>query len=223
LKTIINTISLIFFISFSLTSCGRNNQPIIPADATIYEDAEDGTTQRWEVWGGYPIENVKIGANGSKHSILLRENWLRDKDGNYILDKNGYPINGAHYELQMKNDHQFILEFDKMKEKNKEVHFCFTFGVKVDTTFGKRLISFNPFYDKENMDANIIPADNDALELVFPLSMQYVTDAGVWRHLRFDLVSYLHQLEPNNNIVSITAFYFEGGDDYLDNIFLVSK
>jgi hypothetical protein len=220
LKTVISIISLIFFISFIFTGCGNDT---ILKDATIYEDAEDGSVERWKVQMGYPVKNVEVGANGSKRSMLFKENWLRDKDDNYVLDANGYPINAAHYELQMINDHQFILEFDKMKEKNEIEHFCFTVGVKVHTTLGKRLISFNPYYDKVHMNANIIPADDNAKELVFPLSMQYVTDAGVWKHLRFDLVSYLHQLEPDNNILLVTAFYFEGGDDYLDNIQLSSK
>jgi len=215
LKKSIIVIILTFFIS-----CGKDTTII---NATTYEDAEDGSIQRWEVQMGYPIKNVIGGANGSKRSILLKENWLRDANNEYILDKNGYPINGAHYELKMINDHQFILEFDKMKEKNEEEHFCFTVGIKVDTTFGKRLISFNPFYDKENMNAEIIPADNNAKELVFPLSMKYVDVAGVWKHLKFDLNSYLHQLEPDNKILLVKSFYFEGGDDYLDNIQLSSK
>jgi hypothetical protein len=220
LKTVISIINLTFFILFTFIGCGNDT---IFNDATIYEDAEDGSVERWKVQMGYPVKNVEIGANGSKRSILLKENWLRDKDENYILDANGYPINEAHYELQMINDHQFILEFDKMKEKNKKEHFCFTVGVKVDTIFGKRLISFNPFYDKEDMSAEIIPVDNNAKELVFPLSMKYVDVTGVWKHLKFDLISYLHQLEPDNNISLVTAFYFEGGDDYLDNIQLSSK
>jgi hypothetical protein len=214
---------------FTFISCSDSTRDNIDGDNpineysihdTIYEDAEDGTIDRWEELNerGIPIQNVEIGANGSNRSIFLRDNWRRDNDGNYIKDENGFPINDAHYELPIHNNHQFILEFDKMK-KEADITYCFTIGVKLDTKDGERHISFNPFYDKEDMEANAQwILDGSVKELVFPLSMDYVDITNVWEHLRFDLVDYLNILDPGNEIIEVTAFYFQGGDDYLDNI-----
>jgi len=222
LKIFINFISLTLFVLFTFISCGSNTF----IDATVYEDAEDGSTSKWEVWEGYPIQNVEIGANGSSRSIFVEENWLRNEDGSFIKDDNDFPINGAHYELPIHNNYQFILEFDKMRKavEETELQYCFTVGVKLNTKDGERHISFNTFYDKENIEANaqwII--DGTVKELVFPLSMDYVDIENVWKHLQFNLVDYLNRLDPGNEIIEVTAFYFQGGDDYLDNIRLVSE
>jgi hypothetical protein len=227
LKSFIYILGIILFTFNSCGSGGSGNSPIlnydIPEDATIYEDAEDGSIERWEVQQGHPVQNVKIGSNGSERSIYLRENWLRDENDNYILSEDGYPTNGAHYEIAMHNDNQFILEFDKMKKHDK-IKYCFTVGVKLLTDYGTRYISFNPFYDKEGMDARAQwLLDGTVRELNFPLSMSYVKVTNVWKHLRFNLSDYLHQFEPDNHIISVNAFYFEGGNDYLDNILLTSE
>jgi hypothetical protein len=221
MKNIVYNISFLLLLLFTLTSCGRNSLDIEPLNYefndsdSIYEDGEDGSTDRWIVKNGYPVENVNIGANGSSRSIFLRQNWYEDD--------NGKIINGAHYELEIGNENQFILEFDKMKKSAKTKH-CFTVGVKLDTTQGERHISFNTFYDKEGVSANAQWIIDDTIkEIVFPLSMDYVKISNVWKHLRFDLVKYLHEFEPDNDINSVIAFYFQGGDDYLDNIRLVSE
>lgn len=227
MKKIFNMYISLFIILLTFTSCGSdNNASMFPytfnKDDTIYEDAEDGKIGRWQVIQGHPVENVADGANGSARSILLRENWLRDGKGEFQLNENGFPINDAHYELPLNNDTQFIIEFDK-KKKESEEQFCFTVGIKLETQLGERLLSFNPFYAREGMQADTQILDDNVLEFVFPLSMDYVDIGGVWKHLRFDLVKYLHQFEPDNEILLVTAFYFQGGDDYLDNIRLVSE
>ncbi len=227
MKTFINTIGLVLFILFTFISCGSDSTIDTPTDKdyTVYEDAEDGSIARWEELGerGLPIQNIELGSNGSKRSIFLRENWRRDDDGNFTKDENGFAINDAHYELPNHNNHQFILEFDKMK-KEADITYCFTIGVKLDTKEGERHISFNTFYDKENIEANAQWIINDSVkELVFPLSMDYVNITNVWKHLKFDLTEYLEKLDPGNEIYEVTAFYFQGGDDYLDNIRLSSE
>jgi len=216
------------FAILNFTSCGSDsvqeeNYYSFADSDSIYETAEDGSVDNWSVFAGHPIENIKIGANGSNRSIFVRENWLRNEDGSYATNEYGFPINDAHYELSIDNNYQFILEFDKMKKEAKTMH-CFTLGVKLETEYGERHILFDPFYDKEGMEANTQwIMDGSVKELIFPLSMDYVNIGNVWKHLRLDLNDYLHQFEPDNNINTITAFYFQGGDDYLDNIRLVSE
>jgi hypothetical protein len=215
-------ILLTTFTSMLLTSCGGSldtNDGDVKAydlnkNATVYETAEDGSTKRWTVWGGHPIENAKRGANGSNRSIFLKKDW--------DLADEAHPINNANYVLSMVNDQQFILEFDKMKINGAAKH-CFTTGVTVETTDGTRHLSFNTFYDREGFQTSVQNLEDGSTEIIFPLNMSYVNDSDVWKHIRLDLNAYLHQQEPNNNITSTTQFYFQGGDDYLDNIRLVSK
>ncbi len=219
-------LTLLLFTSFIFISCGSDrsgeNYYSFNDSDSIYWDGEDGTIGNWQLWQGHPIENVAKGANGSKRSILLREDWIGE-DGD---DYESY-INGASYHLPIQNDYQTILEFDKMKKRGEKINHCFIVGVKTITEYGERWISFNTFYDLRKIDASSQWFDTEngsVLEFVFPLSMnEYVTQDSVWKHLRFDLNSYLQQFEPDNKILSIESFYFEGGDDYLDNIRLVSQ
>jgi len=192
---------------------------------TVYEDGEDGETSRWAVWQGHAIANADIGADGSNHSIFVRHNWLYTDAGDSVLDENGFPINAAHYQLDMYNDHQFILELDKMKKGGYNGNnYCFSMGVKLATNYGVRYITFNPYYERESIEqSEQYIMNGEVKELTFPLSMSYVLDTGVWQHLRFDLNNYLHQFEPNNQITEVLSFYFQGGDDYLDNIRLLSE
>ncbi len=225
MKTFLH-LTLLIFISSIFISCGSNrsgeNYYNFNDSDSIYWDGEDGTIGNWQLWEGHPIENVEKGANGSKRSILLRENWIGD-DGD---DYESY-INGASYHLPIGNDFQSILEFDKMKKRGKKINHCFIAGVKTTTNYGERWISFNTFYDLKKYEANsqwFDVGDKSVVEFVFPLSMdEYVTQDSVWKHLRFDLNSYLQKFEPDNKIISVESFYFEGGDDYLDNIRLVSE
>lgn len=199
-------------ITLFLTSCGGSGTK--KTTYTLYEDGEDGLVERWEVRDGLAIENVQSGANGSKRSIYLKQNWdLSDPE---------HPINNANYILAMENDHEFIVEFDKMKIARDEL-YCFTTGATVETDQGVRHISYDTFYDREGYDAITQEFSDGSIEMVFPLSMSYVNDSNVWKHVRLDLAKELHRFEPENNIIKVIQFYFQGGDDYLDNIQLVSK
>ena len=231
MKSFFYLIGLTSLVLFTFISCGGSDRSSASKETyysfndsdTIYEDGEDGSISRWELRIGHPIQNVNIGANGSDRSILVRENWLRGEDGNLTLNEYGDATNNAHYELPLNNDYQFILEFDKMKKIANITH-CFTVGVKLDTIWGERHISFNTFFDQQGspaMEQWIL--DDTVLEMVFPLDMAYVNEANVWRHLRFNILEYLHEFEPDNEIINMKSFYFQGGDDYLDNIRLVSE
>ncbi len=227
-RTIYTVVTI--FLLFTLISCSSDKKEdsldvsyTLNPDDTVYEDAEDGNTSRWLKSWGYAIENVEGGANGSKRSIFVREDWLREDNGSLLTTEEGYNVNLAHYELPMENSRQFILEFDK-KRAIIDPSYCFSVGVKVETKMGERHITFNTWFDQEKMEPiEQWLVEEKIKELVFPLSMEYVKDAGRWKRLRFDLTKYLHKFEPDNEIVKVISFYFQGGDDYLDNIRLVSK
>ncbi len=235
MKKFINFLTLSSFIIFTFISCkGAEKTPVFGelsysfnASDTMYEDAEDGSVSKWVVKQGFPVQNVPIGSNASARSIFVRQNWLLNDDGNFTKDENGYPINAADYELTLENKKQFILEFDIMKKEARLKH-SFTLGVKINTKLGERDISFNTYFDF----AKSPPIEqwifgNTVKEMVFPLSKDYSEDyisiGDVWKHVRLDIREYLHVFEPNNEIIEMKVFYFQGGDNYLDNIRLVSQ
>ncbi len=235
MKIFINFLAISFFLLFTFTSCqSTENSPKYKQlnysfndSDTMYEDAEDGSIKRWAILQGFPIQNVAIGSNGSNRSIFLRQNWLLEDDGSFTKDENGYPINAAHYELKLENKKQFIIEFDIMKKEARLKH-SFTLGVEVDTKLGKRHISFNTYYDY--IKASPIEqwiSNNTIKEMVFPLSkdysVDYITIGNAWKHVRLDIEQYLQEYEPENEIIEMRKFYFQGGDNYLDNIRLVSQ
>jgi len=220
-----NYLSLLIIAIIMLSGCGSTSTELrypIPKEASMYEDAEDGLVKRWEIKDGFSVENVETGANGSDRSIFVKQNWLLDDDGEFLKDENGFAINAAYYELKINNDKQYVLQFDKMKIDSDRT-YCFTVGAKVDTTNGIRYISFNTFYDRQHMEQDSVLLDDDVKEFISPLSMSYVNDTNVWKHIRLDLPKYLHNFEPNNHILSVKTFYFQGGNDYLDNIYFTAK
>jgi len=231
MRKLINFSVIVPFILFTLLACGSNrsadtNEFYSFNDSdTIYETAEEGNTSKWLESDGLEIQNVEEGSNGSSRSILVKENWLRDENGDLKKSENGNLTNLAHYELPMNNEKQFILEFDKMRKiGGNDISYCFTVGVKLDTEYGERLISFNTFFDLAKMDSMEQWLVEDMVkEMVFPLSMNYVNEVNTWKRLRFDLEASLHEFEPDNKINKVISFYFQGGDDYLDNIRLVSE
>lgn len=220
MKHIFYTISFILFIAFNFTACGSDNSRSTPNYYTfndsdsIYETAEDGSVDKWQTWAGFEsydhIENVDIGANGSDRSIFIRNEWIDDF------------TNISNFKLPLNNDYQFILELDQMKKHAENKH-CFIVGVHLDTEWGTRYISFSTYFALEMRTPSIQTYENGIKEMNFPLDMKYVDQTNVWQHMRFNLTDYLHQFEPGNNILNVEAFTFQGGDDYLDNIRLVSE
>ena len=139
-------------------------------------------------------------------------------------------VSGVSYRLtneegtDWNNTTQKILHLDHMKKISKDNKlYSFTLSVEVQTKLGKRMLSFNTYYDKMKFEPDSQNYDDvDYIELVYPLDMKYVSQHDKWQHIRIDLTEYLHKLEPQNEILSVNAFVFEGGDDYLDNISLSS-
>ncbi len=220
---ILKTLFFLLFSLFIITACGSSSSNNIDITNTLYEDAENGLVDKWEVTvGSYEVLNIQEGANNSNRSIFLRHDWH---------EENGEMVSGVSYRLtnengtDWNNTTQKVLHLDHMKKISKDNKlYSFTISVETDTKLGKRMLSFNTYYDKTDMNPSSQSyPDVDYIELTFPLSMQYVREFDIWQHIRLDLEEYLHQLEPQNEIISVNAFVFEGGDDYLDNISLASN
>ncbi len=217
-----------FFMIISLTSCSSDRSDIytyttLSQNATIYEDAESGSNDKWEVYlGPYDVEIADFGADGSSHSVLLKQNWHKE-DGHYI--------SGVYYRLTNQehtnwdNTTQKVLHFDHLKKRSDDGSlYCFTVGVEADTSYGKRTILFNTYFDKKHYPPDVTPIEEeDTVQITFPLLTRSVNSTKNWQHVSFNIEEYLHKVEPDNDIIAINAFVVDGGDDYFDNIALDSQ
>jgi len=204
--------------SFNMEAQDSFSVEAVNMDPTVYEDGEDGTTERWVVLtdGGH-VSNVADGAAGSARSIMLwgpywQGGGWREIDYKLYLDANQNPWN---------NRFQHILEFDLKTNHSWEP--CFYFELQMDSTDGKRVISFDTYIPHTHQQESIRQMDG-YVQLSFGISESY-RYGRVWKHIRLDLQEYMNRFEPDNVITSIDGFLFNGrGGDYkLDNIKLVSE
>jgi len=178
---------------------------------TIYEDGEDGTTNRWLSKGEGTISNQAVGYNSAR-SIYTPAVW-RGWDVGYT----------SHYELtniahtSWNNTTQRVLKFEHKTTGSP----CFVFGVYIDTIQGPRVMTWSTWYERNNMPPTKVVYDDGGVELMYPIreSIRYAHD---WQPHSYDLEERLKVIEPDNNIISVDAFYTTGGK-YYDNIRLESE
>jgi len=166
--------------------------------STIYEDANGSISPNWiHVSGPYPPAYF----NGI---IRLRAKWTNSSTNTseYTL-----PFNVA-------NTTDKILEVDVGGAGRWTPHF--NVGVLVQTTQGYRRMLWDSFMNHYN-----VPANKNGVVLAFPTYVELQrSTANSQKHLRVNIEKYLRILEPNNRLISVTAFFATGGD--LDNIKLSS-
>ncbi len=211
--------TLLTTLLLSLAGCGGGVSDTY-AITKVYENGEDGSAARWSRYNicPYDAQNVAGGAQGSARSIFLRQNWVKQPDGSY-KNEAGYILHNADGS-DWNDTLRTILDFDKMKRFSADqMLYCFDCGVELDTAQGPRRLVFSTWFDKNHTPPQRKEFPH-IVEFTFPLSMEYVQKPDVWQHLHFDLNDYLHRFEPDNTITSVRFFFFEGGDDYLDNISL---
>ncbi len=184
-----------------------------PLPPTVYEDAEDGTTQRWVNKGGYSVQNRNGGYQSAK-SIYIPAKWKKI---------NGAWINETHNELlradlsSWNNTTQKILKFEHKTPYSP----CFVFGVYVTTLEGKRTMTWSMWYARNNMPPTKLIYEGGNVELMYPISDAMRREKN-WTPYTFDLEQLLKVLEPQNRILSVDGFYATGGK-YYDNIRLESE
>ncbi|NPA81238.1 MAG: hypothetical protein GXO31_01380 [Epsilonproteobacteria bacterium] len=190
----------------------QNNEP------TVYEDAEDGSIERWaRLSNKGHISNVAGGADGSARAIMLwGPFWYGGRWGE--IDYKLY-LNSDHDPWN--NHYQHILEFDIKTNHSWEP--CFYFELPLMTSQGRRVISFDTYIPHTHQQESRRDM-GDYVQLSFGISEDY-RRGRVWKHVRLDLQEYVNRFEPDNIILSVDGFVFNtrGGDYLLDNIRLVSE
>jgi hypothetical protein len=192
---------------------------------TVYEDAENGLSGDWKTTGGnYAPLRVNRGFKSSG-AVQLKTEWIDETK------------NISEYQLDLHhNTTQPILEVDiggvgNAGESPAGIHSHwnpgtmphYKIGVIATTSQGYRLITWSSFYTHSNIPAT--KRDYGSwVALSFPSPLEQVrwnSNKDLWERHRFDVEAYIHQLEPDNNLISIDKFIATGGN--LDNIKLLSR
>jgi len=168
--------------------------------ATVYEDAEDESTNRWHVYdkspAGATVDNV----------------YLQDRDHNAIEfigagTKNGYILgNWEGQEGAWNNTEEYILKWSMKFDKGYTVY------VRVMTKNGARYIYYTPS-DKSNGKRN-----NEYIHI----GLGKQSNNGIWQDFTRDLAADLKKNEPNNQLLSINAFLVRG-NGMVDDVELINK
>ena len=166
--------------------------------SSVYEEANGAISADWiHVSGPY----APVHYNGVAR---LRAKWIDNQ------------TNTSEYTLAfpLANTTQNVLELDVGGVGRWTPHF--NVGVIVQTTNGQRRMLWDSFLNHYNVSAN-----KQGTVLSYPTYVELQRNtANSRKHFRVNVDKYLKILEPNNKVLSITAFFATGGD--LDNIKLSS-
>ena len=164
----------------------------------MYEDANASISPNWiHVSGPYPPTYF----NGIAR---LKAKWVNNT------------TNTSEYTLPFNvvNTTDKVLELDVGGAGRWTPHF--NVGVLVQTTQGYRRMLWDSFMNHYN-----VPANKNGVVLAFPTYVELQrSTANSRKHFRVNIEKYLRILEPDNRLISVTAFFATGGD--LDNIKLSS-
>lgn len=177
----------------TLTRFTVSNQAV---SSTIYESATNALSENWVHISGPTAPYLQGGM------VNLTPNWINNT------------TNTSEYRLVFDeaNTAQKVLELDAGGLRY-QLHFYI--GVIVETKYGSRKMIWDPFFAHEN----VAPFKNEQY-LSYPLYIDIQEESQTRKHVRVDVEKYLRLLEPDNKILSISAFMASGGD--LDEIKLSS-
>ena len=164
------------------------------ATATIYEDAEDGTTSSWRVTDAKPA------------GAVVSNIFDTDKNSNVIQfegegRRNAYTIGAKKGANGWKNSHEKSIKWSmNFSEK-------FKFSLYADTEKGRRIFQF----DYKNRDKGFYKKRYIKMGLGSK-SMQ-----GEWVDIHHNLEADLKRFEPDNSLIAINGMKIQGSGK-IDNI-----
>ena len=175
-------------------SCSLDNIEIIDdlmnGDFTIYEDGEDNTTSGWSITDDTPSgATITNIFDSDTHSRVIK------LQGDTTYD-NEYKLGGA-----WNNSMQFNIKWDMKTTEG------FIIDIVVVSANGERYLRYTD--NEESYKGK----DGD---IIYHGLGYYPTD-GHWHTFRRNLEDDLKEIEPNNQIISISAFLIRG-NCRLDNI-----
>ncbi len=184
-----------------------------PPKPVVYEDGE-GALANWIVEEGDQHPVKKTPGFNSAHCVKFPTYWSR---------RSGTWHNYAEYRLYIKETTNTIFELDVGGVGEKMPHYYV--GVLVKTKNGDRRMFWDSWYNHQNAGPERFDY-GDTVLLFYPSPIELVrgwdlADVDLWEHFRVDLNEQLHLLEPDNDVVAVTAIDVSGG--FLDNITLSPK
>lgn len=161
---------------------------------TVVEDGEDGTTNKWRVVSGEADDILNVYDSDIKSRVIELNGG-----GSYKMGATG-------------GDRAFNITKDKTISWKMKTSVAYTIYIIVNTTDGLRYI----FY---------VSTPSRGLRHGLPNGVHHglgkATIDGRWREVTRDLETDLQDAEPNNKIISINGFIYNGGNGgRLDNITL---
>jgi len=164
-------------------------------NATVYEDAEDKSTSRWQVY-----DNTPIGAK-------VNNVYIEDRDHNAIKfigagASNGYILGNLEGKVgAWNNTNEHTLKWHMNFDKGYTVY------VRVMTKEGAR----NIYYTASNKSYG--NRNNGYIHI----GLGSKSKNGTWQKFSRDLASDLKKYEPNNKLIAVNAFLIRG-NGFVDDI-----
>ncbi len=168
--------------------------------ATLYEDAEDNTTESWSIY-----DNVPEGATITALYDTDINSTVIDLNG--TGESNGYILGSFTDIYSWRNTKESILKFRMKSSEN------YTIYILVKTLKGDRYLYYT------DGDANYGKGETS---IYIHHGLGVGTQNGQWREYSRDLDADLAEFESDNEIISINAFLVRGSIR-VDNIELVAN
>jgi len=168
------------------------------AFSTVYENAEDNSTNRWSVYDNSP-EGANITIAFDNNSSVI------DFNGSGL--DNGYILGSFYDDLSWRNSEESILTWDM---KSNEEYIIY---ILLKTTKGYRYLYYTP----SDFDYGV----GDNIEYIHHGLGTFSKD-GLWHTYGRDLEADLKEFEPDNELISVNAFLVRG-NIRVDNIALTSN
>lgn len=211
-----------------------------PINRVLYDDFEDGIDPRWSVYYGKAMTLLNVGvpdggaANTERKVFVNGQHSLRTYNSDGLPQSSGYIFDFQNPDPKLK-----FLEVDV---KIGVSSHRFAFGVNLRTTKGNRRIEFASWLNHRlpggiqiirGPYGNVLEGHREAFTqdnylFVHPgPSDYYVGTSGVgggsnmFVHYKINIEEKLRVMEPDNELLGITAFTTSGGD--YDNLALISQ
>ena len=176
--------------AFFIRGSGKIDDIALMTPSTIYEDAEDGLTTRWQTSTNATVLNEFDTDENSRVITLVGDNGLGDT----------YTLGGLRGVKKWNNKRERILSWSMNYSEN------FAVTVALSTTNGTRFLKY------ENKDIN-----RWLYRGKFYYGLGSDTIDGTWRTFTRNLEADLRNFEPSNSIIAVNAFIVKGSGK-VDNI-----
>ncbi len=160
----------------------------------VYEDAEDGSTQRWRIYAG-------DGENATVSNISTNNNRIIKFRGNGKLT--GYMLGARSGRSAWNNSVANTIEWRMRYDED------FTIYISTETSNGRRYLVYTPREDDRGLRGSYVR-----------LGLGEYAKDGQWHTFSRNLVRDIHRYEPNNQLISINAFLIRGSGE-VDDISLL--